>query len=365
MSLHDTLRPRFEALESREEELQAMVADPELAGTPHYPGFLRELGGLQKLLAPWRAYSDAVRELAEARVLADGEDADMATLAKEEIPALEETLASTEAAILERAVEEPGESDRTAIFEIRAGTGGDEAALFVADLFDLYSRFADSRGWDLKVLDRSDTDQGGFRELVFQVSGEDAFRCLQFESGTHRVQRVPTTESQGRIHTSAATVAVLPEVEDLDFELKPEDLEFTAMRSSGPGGQHVNKTSSAVRVTHIPTGEAVRCQESKLQHQNRERALALLRARLFEREKARRDAERAETRRSLVGTGDRSQRIRTYNWPQNRVTDHRIGANFSLEHVLAGRLDDIVTALLEADREAKVASLDPGAPPTS
>ena len=281
----------------------------------------------------------------------------MAALAAEELPDLEDRVNALEDSILDRALEDDNDGDRPAIVEIRAGAGGDEAALFVGDLFDIYNRYAVICGWKIQVVDSSQADHGGFKEISFKVTGDEAFRRMRLESGGHRVQRVPKTETQGRIHTSAATVAVLPEVEELDFKLNPDDLEFQAMRSSGPGGQHVNKTSSAVRVTHIPSGEAVKCQESSQQGQNRERALELLRARLYEREKAKRHAERAGARKEQIGSGDRSQRIRTYNWPQNRVTDHRIGVNFSLERALEGRMEEIVVALLTAEREAKLAAL--------
>lgn len=357
MSLADILSARMAPLEERYGQLQEAVADPARAGTAEYPSLLRELGSLEKAMAPWREYTSLAKELEETKELAASDDQEMAELAAEDLPALESRFSELEAQILDRALEDDNDGDRPAIVEIRAGAGGDEAGLFVGDLFEVYTRFAGLSGWKVEVIDSNESDQGGFKEISFKVSGDDAFRRLRLESGGHRVQRVPKTETQGRIHTSAATVAVLPEVEEIDFELKPEDLEFQVMRSSGPGGQHVNKTSSAVRVIHIPTGEQVKCQESKQQGQNRERALELLRARLYGREKAKRDAERAGVRKAQIGSGDRSERVRTYNWPQNRVTDHRLGLNFSLERVLEGRIEDIVSALLVADREAKLAAL--------
>ncbi|RMH03965.1 MAG: peptide chain release factor 1 [Planctomycetota bacterium] len=353
------MRERLEGFARRRRELQSLVADPERAGKPDYPALLRELGALEKVLEPWRRYLEVERQLAEAEEMASGGDPELAALAAEEAADLRRELARLTEAILDRALEEDQDGDRPAIVEIRAGAGGEEAALFARDLFEIYQRFGESRGWKLEILDSSPSDLGGFKEVSFKVSGDEVFRTLRYESGGHRVQRVPKTEAQGRIHTSAATVAVLPEVEAVDFELRPEDLEITAMRSSGPGGQHVNKTSSAVRVVHLPTGEAVKCQEGKSQLQNKERALALLRSRLYQREKARRDAERADLRRNQVGSGDRSQRIRTYNWPQNRVTDHRLGRNFSLEQILEGRLDELVEALAAADRAARLAALEP------
>jgi len=357
MSLAEVLRARVEEAERRRRELEARLADPEQASRGEMSRLLRELGSLQKLLQPGRRYLDVERELAEAREMLAGGEAELQELAREEVERLEGERAGLEAEILDRVLDDGGDGDRPAIVEIRAGTGGEEAALFAADLFRIYSRFAESRGWQIEVLDSSPSEMGGYRELVFKLTGPGAFRVMRFETGGHRVQRVPETESQGRIHTSAATVAVLPEVEEVDVELDPEDLEITAMRAGGPGGQHVNKTSSAVRVVHKPTGIAVRCQEDKSQHRNKARALALLRSRLYEIERQKREAERSNLRRNQVGSGDRSQRIRTYNWPQNRVTDHRLGRNFSLEQILEGRLDDLVEALLQADREARLASL--------
>ncbi|MBC8327505.1 MAG: peptide chain release factor 1 [Planctomycetes bacterium] len=351
------MRERLAALEARHRELQAQVVDPTRASRPDYPDLLREMGTLEKVLGPWTRYQDLERQIAEAEEMAAAGDDELRVLAEEELPALREQLDGLTERILDRALEEDDDGGRAAIVEIRAGAGGDEAALFARDLFEVYHRFGESRRWKFEVMDSSESDMGGFKEISFKVSGEEVFRALRYESGGHRVQRVPKTETQGRIHTSAATVAVLPEVAAVDFELKSEDLEITAMRSSGPGGQSVNKTSSAIRVVHIPTGEAVKCQEGKSQLQNKERAIALLRSRLYDREKAKRDAERADLRKSQVGSGDRSQRIRTYNYPQNRVTDHRLGRNFSLEVVLEGRLDELVEALAAADRAAKLAAL--------
>ncbi|KAA3610917.1 MAG: peptide chain release factor 1 [Planctomycetota bacterium] len=351
------MQSRIGELERRLEDLEKQVADPERATKPDYPNLLRELGSLQKVLEPWRRYVDLDRQIAETKEMAAEEDEEIRDLALEELPALEEEYQSLEASILDRVLDADQNGDRPAIVEIRAGTGGEEAALFAGDLFRIYSRFAETQSWSLEVMDNSESDMGGYKEIIFKVTGDSAFRLMRFETGGHRVQRVPATETQGRIHTSAATVAVLPEVEEVDFELNPDELEITAMRSSGPGGQHVNKTSSAIRVVHLPTGMAVKCQEDKSQHRNKAKAMAMLRARLYELEKQKKDAERSDMRRNQVGSGDRSQRIRTYNWPQNRVTDHRTGRNFSLEQILEGRLQDLLDSLLAAEREAKLASL--------
>jgi len=357
MSLVDVLRGRVDKFETRQKELERMVSDPEEVGKPGYPALLRELGSLQKVLGPWRDYTSIADEIDEAKEFLAGDDADMKELAEAELPDLEQRFAILEKDILDRVLEDDPDADKPALIEIRAGAGGDEAALFARDLVNIYSKFAIEKGWQNEIMDFSESEMGGFKEIVLKFTGEDAFRIMRYESGGHRVQRVPATETQGRIHTSAATVAVMPEVEALDFELDPEELEITAMRSSGPGGQHVNKTSSAIRVIHLPTGLQVKCQEDKSQLRNKARALDLLRAKLYEIERMKREAERSELRRTQVGTGDRSQRVRTYNYPQNRVTDHRIGASFSLEKILEGQLDPIFDALLASDREAKLAAL--------
>jgi peptide chain release factor 1 len=261
--------------------------------------------------------------------------------------------------IQERLLEREEGTDATRVMlEIRAGTGGEEAALFARDLFEMYSRYADARGWKHEVLSASPTNLGGFKDMILSLEGTDVFRRLQFESGGHRVQRVPETEAQGRIHTSAATVAVMAEPEELDVQIRPEDLEVETMRSSGPGGQNVNKVSSAVRMRHIPTGIVVHMQDEKSQHRNREKALRLLTARVYDLEESKRRAERSADRKSKIGSGDRSQRIRTYNFPQNRLTDHRI--NFSahnLDQVMQGRMDELLDALLADDRAEKLKAL--------
>jgi peptide chain release factor 1 len=351
------LRDRIDGLKSRQRELEELLADPEGAAKHGMQGLLRELGSLQKILGPWKEYASTAAQVEEAREFIAGDDADMRELAEAELPELVERMEELEAGILDRVLEDDPDADKPALVEIRAGAGGEEAALFAGDLVRIYQKYAVLRSWKVELVDESPSDMGGFKEIVLRVEGDDAFRILRYESGGHRVQRVPATETQGRIHTSAATVAVMPEVEAIDFELDEEELEITAMRSSGPGGQHVNKTSSAIRVTHLPTGIQVKCQEDKSQLRNKAKALDLLRAKLYEIERVKREAERAEMRRTQVGSGDRSQRVRTYNWPQNRVTDHRIGESFSLEKVLEGQLDPMFEALLAADREAKLASL--------
>jgi len=357
MSLVDVLRGRVDLLESRHKELETAVSDPEKVGTPQYPGLLRELGTLQKTLQPWREYTALADEIEEMRELVSGKDAEMKELAEAELPEMEARFAVVEQQILDLVLEDDPDADKPALIEIRAGAGGDEAALFARDIAGIYQKFALIKGWQVELMDVSESEMGGFKEIVFKFTGDGAFRLMRYESGGHRVQRVPATETQGRIHTSAATVAVMPEVEALDFELDEEELEITAMRSSGPGGQHVNKTSSAIRVIHLPTGLQVKCQEDKSQLRNKARALDLLRAKLYEIERIKRAEERSEMRRTQVGSGDRSMRIRTYNYPQNRVTDHRLGESFSLEKITEGLLDPIFDSLIAADREEKLANL--------
>ncbi|MHC4824297.1 MAG: peptide chain release factor 1 [Planctomycetota bacterium] len=357
MSLVEVLRGRVGQLESRQKELETAVSDPERVGKPDYPGLLRELGSLQKVLGPWREYTALADEIGETREFAQGDDPEMKELADAELPEMEQRFAELESEILDRVLEDDPDADKPALIEIRAGAGGDEAALFARDIATIYQKFAAIRGWQVEMMDVSESEMGGFKEIVLKFTGEDAFRLMRYESGGHRVQRVPATETQGRIHTSAATVAVMPEVEAIDFELDEEELEITAMRSSGPGGQHVNKTSSAIRVIHLPTGMQVKCQEDKSQLRNKARALDLLRAKLYEIEREKRAAERSEMRRTQVGTGDRSMRIRTYNYPQNRVTDHRLGESFSLEKIVEGQLAPIFERLLTTEREEKLANL--------
>jgi peptide chain release factor 1 len=344
---------KLDSVLSRYDELNAEMARPEVATDPARVTALgRELAGLRDAVAAVESYRRLLRERDDLAELVRTERGEMADLAQEELAAIEERLPAAEATVREALVPRDPEDARDAIVEIRAGTGGDEAALFAGDLFELYGRYAARRGWRVEVMDTSAGTSGGFKEIVFALKGSDAFGGMKYEAGVHRVQRVPVTESQGRIHTSAATVAVLPEAEEVDVEIRPQDLEVDVYRSSGPGGQSVNTTDSAVRLTHIPTGLVVTCQDEKSQHKNKDKALRVLRARLYQMERERRDAERADARRAMVGSGDRSAKIRTYNWPQARVTDHRLEGddkNHALQDVLAGDLEPIVKALRLAE----------------
>jgi peptide chain release factor 1 len=322
---------------------------------------LREHARLKELMALWQDFEKTARELDDSRALAVGDDAELAELAAAELSNLEMRLPGLEKELqIALLPPEPGE-DRDAIVEIRAGTGGTEAALFAADLYRMYCRFAEANGWKVEPMDSSEADLGGLKEIVFRLSGDAVFRKMRYESGVHRVQRVPTTEAQGRIHTSTATVAVLPEAEEVDIELKMEDLRIEVCRAGGPGGQGVNTTDSAVQVLHIPTGRIVRCQDGRSQQQNKERALQIMRTRLLE-DKRREEEERYSAhRKSLIGGGGREEKIRTYNFPQNRVTDHRIGQTlYSLDRFMEGEIDEMIGSLQARDmaqrlEEAKVA----------
>ncbi|WP_092645288.1 peptide chain release factor 1 [Jannaschia faecimaris] len=338
----DQILARFEYLEARLND----GPDPsEIAA------LTREYSEAKAVAEQVRAYKALERQADEARaMLADPE---MAELAKLELPDLEQAIEEAQATLQIALLPRDAADARPAILEIRPGTGGDEAALFAADLENMYRRYAEARGWRVEVIDRQETDLGGIKELVARIEGENVFARLKFESGVHRVQRVPSTESGGRIHTSAATVAVLPEAEEVDIDIPATDIRIDTMRASGAGGQHVNTTDSAVRITHLPTGMMVTSAE-KSQHRNREIAMNVLRARLFEAQRAAADAERASDRKAQVGSGDRSERIRTYNFPQGRLTDHRINLTlYKLDAVMAGDLDDIIDALT-ADLQAQL-----------
>jgi peptide chain release factor 1 len=349
-------------------EVERLIQDPTvLANAPRLRQLLREHGGLKRRVEPYLAWQKARAALAEARAEADGaDDPEWKALAEEEAAKAGAEVQQLEQALLDRVLADDASGGRDAIVEMRAATGGDEACLWVEDLYRMISHWAAARGFTVELLDSTPNEVGGYRELTFAVRGEQVYDALRWESGGHRVQRVPATETQGRIHTSMATVAVLPEAEEVDVQLNPADLEITAMRAGGPGGQSVNKTSSAIRVVHKPTGEMVHCQIHKSQGKNRETALTLLRARLFEQQQRAALAARNAERRAQVGTGERSERIRTYNFPQNRVTDHRIeggegdealARSWSLDPVLAGALDPIHASLREWHKRRRLAEL--------
>ena len=333
----------------RHEEIGALLADPDVVSNPsRYTELSREYARLEPVVADLKAYRQAEGALANARAMADDSDSEIRALAEDEIEAAHEALDATQHRLKAHLVPSDPHDERNIFLEIRAGTGGDEAALFAGDLFRMYSRYAERQGWKIEIISAREGEHGGFREIIARIVGRGAYSKLKFESGAHRVQRVPATESQGRIHTSACTVAVLPEFDAVDtVDIDPGDLRVDTFRSSGAGGQHVNTTDSAIRITHLPTGLVVECQDERSQHKNRAKAVAYLQARLTEQERARQAAEHSEKRRLAVGSGDRSERIRTYNFPQGRVTDHRINLTLhKIEHILAGELDEVVDALV-------------------
>lgn len=351
----------FEKLQAdyqRFQELDAAMLDPALAGdSARMTALAKERGTLAKVAIPYGRYLELGRQIAEAEELVEAEtDPEMRGYAEAELEGLRERQREVGDALRDLIYDRQAGADHNAlIVEIRAGTGGDEAALFVRDLMEMYRRYAERKNWKFEPLEFVPTELGGFREVSFGITGDGSFRHFQFESGGHRVQRVPETETQGRIHTSAATVAVLPEPEDVDIVIRPEDLEVETMTAGGPGGQHQNKTASAVRMTHIPTGTVVVCRDERSQHKNRAKALRILRSRLFEEAQEKVRSERAEKRRTLIGSGDRSQRIRTYNFPQNRMTDHRIGLTlYNLDRIMQGDLDALTTGLIDHDRREQL-----------
>ena len=345
--------------ERRFDEISQELADPEVARNPsQYQRLARELGELREVVDLAVSFRGCLERRSDAvQIIAEGADAELVELASEELRELDGEIAQLEAAIQLLLIPQDPNASRNAIVEIRAGTGGDEAGLFASDLFRMYYRFAERNFWKTEPLSSSTNPSGGFKEVVFMVSGPSAYGRLRFESGVHRVQRVPKTEASGRIHTSAASVAVLPEADDIDVQISPEEIEVDVFRSSGPGGQSVNTTDSAVRITHKPTGMVVSCQDEKSQLKNKNKAMKVLRARLLDQRREEQEAELSRERRQQIGSGDRSAKIRTYNFPQGRVTDHRIGLSvYMLDGVLDGDLDEFVDKLAEAEQGEALAS---------
>ncbi len=359
--LSDAFIEKLDGMTERYQELEQLLATREVTSNPaKLRALSKEFGSLAKYVREYQALRELQARQAEAAGLIedDGDDPELRQLAEEELATVEAAIERAEEQIAELLITEDEDAARDVIVEIRAGTGGDEAALFVADLFRMYQKLAERKGWKLDVLDSSPTDIGGFKEIIFELEGQDVYRLMQFESGVHRVQRIPATESSGRRHTSAVTVAVLPAAEAVDVEINEDDLEWDIFRSSGPGGQSVNKTSSAVRLTHRPTGIVVSMQDERSQHKNRAKALRVLRSRLYERKRAEEAQARGDMRRSQVGSGDRSERIRTYNFPENRLSDHRIGLTlYSLSQIMLGELDEVIDALLEHDRQQRLSEI--------
>lgn len=352
---------KLASLEERYDELGRLIGDPDvIADLGRWQQYVKAHAELSDVVTVFRDYKKVVRELQEAKILLNEEpDEDLREMAQAELDELVEKKEVLEQRLRVLLLPRDPNDEKNVIMEIRAGTGGEEAALFAADLFRMYSRYAEREAWKTEILNANYTDIGGFKEIVFLIQGKGAYSRLKFESGVHRVQRIPTTESGGRIHTSAATVAVLPEAEDVDVEIDPNDLRIDVFCASGHGGQSVNTTQSAVRITHIPTGIVVSMQDEKSQHKNKDKAMKVLRARLLDRAQEEQQQKVASTRKSMVGTGDRSERIRTYNFPQNRVTDHRVGLTLHrLDAVLDGDLGDIIDTLITTDQAERLKQVE-------
>lgn len=359
--MKESIRSRLAQIEDHFEEISLLLSQPEvMADQGRFRDLSREYAQLEPVVAAWRNWKEAASAMADARALAGEADPEMKALAEEELAAASATQLELEQELKVLLLPRDLDDDNNVFLEIRAGTGGDEAGLFAGDLFRMYARYTEKMGWRLEMLSHSAGDHGGYKEIIARLEGHGAFSHLKFESGTHRVQRVPETESQGRIHTSACTVAILPERENVDeVEIQPSDLRIDTYRASGAGGQHVNTTDSAIRITHLPTGIVVECQDERSQHKNKARAMSLLHARILEQEQSRQVEEQAESRKLQVGSGDRSQRIRTYNFPQGRVTDHRIGLTlYKLDEVMSGALDLVIDPLMQEYQARSLAELE-------
>ncbi|MCP8352105.1 peptide chain release factor 1 [Candidatus Synchoanobacter obligatus] len=358
--MQKSIRAKLEAVMLRHQELEAEQLDPEaMSDHKAFERVGKELHGILPVVELYQEYCGIEKALAEAVELLEGDDEDMAALAEEEKVLLNDQLAECEQALMVQLLPKDPDDDKNIYLEIRAGAGGDEASLFVADLLRMYLMYADSQRWKYEVMSQSPSSQGGYKEIVYALKGKEVYRMLKYESGTHRVQRVPATESQGRIHTSTVTVAILPQVEQIgEVAIQPQDLRIDTYRSSGAGGQHVNTTDSAVRITHIPTQTVVECQDERSQHKNKAKAMALLNAKILQQQQSAQQQELSQERSIQVGTGERSERIRTYNFPQGRMTDHRINLTlYRLDEVMEGGLAELIEVLIREDKAKKLAGL--------
>jgi peptide chain release factor 1 len=356
--MKDSIRRKLDRLAERFEEIGHLLSDPGVIGRQNqFRELSMEYSRLMPLIDRYRRFNSIESDVAIARELAADKDAATHAMGEEELAELVPRVAAEEVELQRLLVPKDPNDDSNIFLEIRAGTGGDEAAIFAGDLFRMYARYAESKGWEIEVLSESPGEHGGYKEIISRIIGRGAYSLLKFESGTHRVQRVPATEAQGRIHTSACTVAILPELEEVEaVELNPADLRIDTFRASGAGGQHVNKTDSAIRITHLPSGIVVECQDERSQHKNRSRALSLLKARLLASEREKQQSQQAQSRKLQVGSGDRSERIRTYNFPQGRVTDHRINLTlYKLDEVMNGHIDELITALNQEHQAEELA----------
>lgn len=348
---------RIEIFDKRYSELNSRLYEPSVASDPEeYQKIMKEIKSIEELVQTYREYKSAVQSEKESlEILEDSSDSELKELAQAELDEAKENIERLSEQLKILLLPKDPNDERNVIIEIRGGAGGEESALFSAVLFRMYSMYAEKRGYRVEVINANETELGGYKEISFMIEGEGAYSRFKFESGVHRVQRVPETESQGRVHTSTTTVAVLPEAEDVELEIDPKDLKIDTFRSSGAGGQHINKTSSAIRITHLPTGTVVECQDERSQYKNKDKALKVLKSRLLKEKQDKQASEIAENRKLQVGTGDRSERIRTYNYPQGRLTDHRIGLTlYKLEDILNGNIDEVIDALITADRAEKL-----------
>ncbi len=361
MQINEKLLKKFREMFERYNELEKLLLNPDIiSDNSRYTTYVKEHGRLSKFAGKYLQLDETLKQKEEAETILseNNGDRDLYNLAKDEFDNLEKKEVELFEDIKRYFFTQSAESDKNVIMEIRAGTGGEEAALFAADLFRMYTKYAERQNWRTEMLDCSPTEIGGFKEITLSIEGNSVYQKLRYESGTHRVQRVPNTETSGRIHTSAATVAVLPEIEEVEIKIDPKDITVDTFRSSGPGGQKVNKTSSAIRITHEPTGLVVKCMDEKSQHRNRAKAMRILRSRLYSFLQDQKKDERDKTRRTQIGTGDRSEKIRTYNYPQNRVTDHRINLNlYSLDKIMIGEMDELVESMIDYGKEEKIKEL--------